>query len=195
MPKLRSTGNASHSTPPPPPRQTTQSSNPPALFNKPSYNKPPSPPARQNPPSIPSRNEDTTPSWKKNAPAPPSRSAPIPPSKPGITNYFMIGPPAPPRQGLEAPTSGYAMRKSNTAEIADRFQMGSGGLKTSASQGSFRGSQGSVAGNTERDGRWNFRTDIPPPRIIEVGRRESVRRAAPPPPPARRGPPPVPSRN
>jgi hypothetical protein len=93
------------------------------------------------------------------------------------------------------PTGGYGLKKSNTTEIADRFQQG-GGLKSSASQGSFRGSQGSMGGgNTERDGRWTFRTDLPPVREIE-GRRESVsRRAAPPPPPARRGPPPVPSRN
>ncbi|KNC99302.1 uncharacterized protein SPPG_05555 [Spizellomyces punctatus DAOM BR117] len=230
---------ARSAAPPPAPPRSSEPTSPPMPRAV-----PPPVPGRTPPPPVPNRSAATpTPQPlapasrvstfpKTNAapgrPAPPPPPGggstrappPPPPSRTNVKDMFER-PPAPPAPGnrpIPPPPSG-GLRSSNTLGASGFAAARNGPIKPSFSASSIssldrRASTTSSGPQYETDGRWTFRTDLPPPRHFPSGASQDstsngfggsvgvsspgLGKRPPPPPPARRfsaAPPPPPSRS
>ncbi|KAJ3385455.1 WAS/WASL-interacting protein member 1 [Lobulomyces angularis] len=149
--------------------------------------------ARAKPSILPARPNNQSPVNISNAPPPPLRQPPPPPertspsfSRKEFNNSIGSKPPLAPARAIPAPPT-----KSNGPPLPARNSPKAAWEGNDIQNNNFvNGGNSSVNGKYEKIGRWNFRTDLPPPRIINGSSVESPRvsstRKAPPPPPSRK---------
>ncbi|KAI9017570.1 hypothetical protein BC832DRAFT_37388 [Gaertneriomyces semiglobifer] len=203
-----------HAPPPPPPRGGGSG---PTSPNMPRFT-PPAPASRPAPP-VPDRSSNAT---SRPAPPVPNRTGNLtpsgtvrgaPPPLPGVRAAFDKPPSVP--TGLPARSTPPAPPGRPSTSISRGSTVNGSAMKSSFSSNSIssidrRGSDGPY--ETDANGRWKFRTDLPPPRRFPTGEpypngpsaaanataSPSMSKRPPPPPPARRvsrAPPPPPSRS